>query len=118
MSTRSQNDLINEILENIGVLAAGQTANIEDTTRVAELLPSVQPMLAAMEIGYIPDFNAIPQNSFIPLAAICAYICRVKFGVSGDDDAALEKLFAQGVTSLKVIYRGRPTYVPLQTDYI
>jgi hypothetical protein len=118
MSTRTRNELINEILENIGVLAAGQTANVEDTTRVQELLPSVQPMLMAMEIGYIPDFDAIPEHSFIPLAAICAYICRIKFGVSGDDEAALEKLFSQGVTALKVIYRGKPTYAPLQTDYI
>src|ERR1017187_1230287 len=117
MSTKTQEDLVNEILENIGVLAAGQTAQIEDTRRVAELLPSVQKILSAQEIAYIGDFNAIDEAVFIPLAAVAAYLCRGKFGVSGDDEMALEKLYTQGVVSLKIIFRGRPTYATLRTGY-
>ena len=118
MTTRKQPELIDEILENLGILAAGQTANVEDSTRVQELLPSVQPFLAAKEIAYIPDFDNIPQGVFIPLAAVCAYVCHGKFGINGDELVTLKSNSDEAAKDLYTIYRGRPTYQPLKTDYI
>ena len=39
MGYRTQADLLQEVLENLGVLAAGQTPEIEDLGRVKEKLP-------------------------------------------------------------------------------
>lgn len=107
--TRKRADLVLEILENLGVLAAGQTVGPEDTSRVDEKLPSTIAYLAAAEVVSIPDLDAIPQEFFQQLSDICAYELRAKFGVVGDFAATLEKKNAEAYAAIKVMTRGRPT---------
>ncbi len=47
MANRTQPEFIDEVLERLGVLAAGQTSEVEDVTRIQELLPSVFKTFAA-----------------------------------------------------------------------
>lgn len=118
MSYRSQADLVQEVLENLGVLPAGQLPQLEDTTRVVEKLPSIVASVAAREIVYIPDINNIPQQYFIPFSIIVAYECKDKFGLIGDAAASLTQDNTNAILQLRVMNRGRPTFEPLKTDYI
>ncbi len=117
-TTRARADLVTEALANLGVLAAGQMPAAEDYAFVDEKLESIMDGLAAREIVYVPDLSAIPNPWFDSLAAIVAYACRSKFGITGDDLQTLTINNAEAERNLKVMTRGRPTYEPLRTPYL
>lgn len=118
MTTRTRAELVKSTLESLGVLAAGQVPEIEDTKRVDDELPSIIATLAADEVVYIQDIDNIDEALFSPLADVCAWNVRQKFGISGTDLADLEKAFESGKVTMRRIMRGRPTYAPLRTDFI
>lgn len=119
MSTRTEAELIAEALDALGIVGAGQTPELEDTTRIQELIPSIIAMLAATEIVYVPDVGNISQEFFKPLADIIAWECRGKFGAIDPEDLANLQIANESARrQLKVMQRGRPTYRPLQTQYI
>lgn len=116
MKTRAE--LVTLVLEDLGVLAAGQTAQIEDTRRVDELAPSIIETLRATEVYYLNDIENIPEEVFVPLSNIVAWGCRNKFGVSDPDELTrMQEAATAANTALKTITRGRPTYAPLKTEF-
>lgn len=117
MGYRTQADLLQEVLENLGVLAAGQTAEIEDLARVKEKLPSILKLLSATEIVVIPDIENIPDEFFIPLSACVAYHCKQKFGLTGDAAAGVDQDYQIAILQFKVMTRSRPTGEAQQSDY-
>jgi hypothetical protein len=106
---RTQADLLQEVLENLGVLASGQTPELEDLARIKERLPSVVALLSQTEIVYIPDIENIPDAYFIPLAACVAYSCKQKFGLVADAAAVVDRDYQIALLQFKVMNRGRPT---------
>lgn len=114
---RTRSDLVTEALESLGVLAAGQTPELEDTARIDEKIDSILADLAGREIVYVADPDNIPQEWFNALADIVAYECRTKFGVTADFEATLERANTNAIEKLKVILRGRPTYEPQRSHY-
>lgn len=117
MAVRTLSDLVLETLDCLGVLPAGQTAQVEDLNRISEAIPSILSELARREIVYIPDSNNIPDSDFRSLAEISAYECREKFGITGDDAVALKDKNNEAVAKLKVMHRGRPTYERSKIEY-
>ena len=115
MATRTQADLVTKILENLGIVPAGQAAEVEDVSTVDANLPSLIRELAAREIVYVPDLTNIPDVWFLSLAKIGAYELRSEFGVTGEFEAALKVGNEEAIGNLKVMTRGRPTYEPLKT---
>lgn len=115
MATRSRADLIEKILEKLGVLPEGMQPEVEDSARIDRNLPSLINELAAREIVYVADLENIPDAWFLSLAQICAYEMRNEFGVSGDFEGMLRAGAAEGQDKIKVMTRGRPTYEPLKT---
>jgi hypothetical protein len=114
---RTRADLVLEALESLGALAAGQTPEIEDTTRIDEKLDSIFAKLAGLEIVYVSDPDNIPQAYFADLAKIVADECKTKFGTVGEDAAQLEREglgvpagTGAAAMSLKAMTRGRPTF--------
>lgn len=116
MGYRTQADLLQEVLENLGVLAAGQTPEQEDLSRVAEKLPSIIALLSATEVVYIPDIENIPDEWFIPLAACVAYSVKQKFGLTGDTATGVDNDYQLALLQFRVMNRGRPTGEVLQSD--
>lgn len=121
---RTQTDLVNEALANLGVLASGQVPDVEDVQYVTEKLDAIFRMLAGLDICYIPDPNNIPGALFSPLADIVAGDCATKFGSSPDDFAKLTQKglgvppgSGAAAMALKQITRGRPTFEPLRACY-
>lgn len=115
MATRTQADLVTKILEKLTIVPEGQEPEIEDTARVQVNLPAVLSSLAAREIVYVSDANNIPDQWFMDLAKICAYEMRDEFGVTGELLGALKLASDEGVSNIKVMTRGRPTYETLKT---
>lgn len=129
---RTQADLINEALANLGVLSAGQPTDPEDYNYVGEKLDAIVRKLAGLEIVFVPDTNNIPGAWFSDLADIVAGECATKFGVTG---AALADLVNKGLggatgaagpvpvgggsaaRSLKQMQRARPTGEVLRVEY-
>jgi len=106
---RTEADLLQEVLENLGVLATGQTAETEDLARVSEKLPSIISLLGASEIVYIPDLANIPDQYFIPLANCVAFHCKSKFGLTGEAAQEVDQNYQLALAQFRVMNRGRPT---------
>lgn len=115
MSYRTQADLVQKILEKLGVVPEGVAPNVEDTARVMANLPSVIEELAARQIVYVPDIENIPGQWFLSLAKVCAYELRDEFGIAGEQLADLTRSNLDGITNLKAMTYGRPTYEPQRT---
>lgn len=122
-------DIIQKTLDNLGVTAAGQSTDPEDYKVVSD---EIQPMfnkLAALEICYTPQSDAIPAAWYEDLAAILAGICAPKFGATNDDalrwiglglggpPSPVPMGAGAGALSLKQQLRGRPTGEPVRALY-
>lgn len=116
MGFRTQSDLLQEVLENLGVLAAGQTPEREDLARVSEKLSSIVATLGATEVVAIPDINNIPDEWFIPLSNCVAYYCKAKFGITGDAAAEVDNDYQIALLQFRVMNRSRPTYEAMKSD--
>jgi hypothetical protein len=116
MGFRTTADLLQEVLENLGVLAAGQTPEQEDLSRVSEKLPSIVSLLSATEVVYIPDINNIPDEWFIPLSNCVAYQCKAKFGISDDAAVQIDNDYQVALLQFRVMNRSRPTGEIMKSD--
>jgi hypothetical protein len=125
---RTQADLVNEALANLGVLSAGQPTDPEDYNYVSEKLDAIVRKLAGLEIVFVPDTNNIPGAWFSDLADIVAGECASKFGLTGMPLADLVNKGLGGAgpvpvgggaaaRSLKQMMRGRPTGEVLAVHY-
>lgn len=121
---RTRNDLILTVLEDLGVLPAGQAPGVEDTSRVDSELDQIAAKLMGLEIVYLPDLANIPLAYFDDVAAICADLLKTKFGVSAEDAMQLERDglgmppgTGAAALSLKAMQRGKPSYEAQQTLY-
>lgn len=114
-TTRTSADLVVKILEILINLPEGQAPEVEESARVQGNLPSLFLQLAAEEIVYVSDIEKIPDAWFLALAKIAAYELRSQFGVTGELETVLAKGYDEGVKSIRVMTRGRPTFEPLKT---
>lgn len=115
MTTRTRNDLVEKIIEKLGVVPEGQPPEVDDISRVDRNLPSLINELAAREIVYVSDIDNIPDEWFLSLAKIAAYEFRNEFGVTGEFEVTLRQQSDEAIGNLRVMRRGRPTYEPLRT---
>lgn len=122
---RTSSDLVERVLQILGILAEGQPIDPEDFAGVNDNLDSLYRKLAGLEIAFVADPNNIPGAWFQDLAAIIAGELASGFGLVGQELA--DKMNAglggagnvpigagTAAMSLKIMGRGRPTYEPLQ----
>lgn len=128
---RTVNDLISEVLANLGVLSSGQPVDPEDYNYVFSAYDGILRKLAGLEIVTLSSFDttSIPGAWFMDLASIIAGEVSRKFGYSGQD--AAEKMNAglgggspdvpvgsgSAAQSLKQMMRLKPTQEPLRVEY-
>jgi hypothetical protein len=116
---RTSSDLVLKVLSKLGVLAAGQTVAPEDFETVSSQLDSIFRKLAALEIIYAADPNAIPGEFFLDLASIVAGEVSPDFGAGPEFVAAglgVPPGSGAAALSLKIMTRGRPTGEPQRTE--
>lgn len=94
---------------------------LKNLTRIVLIdrnLDQILSMLAAREVVYLVDVTAIPDEWFMPLAAIVADQCRNKFEL---DPATIQKVQMDGVQALadlRELTRGRPSFNVQRTCYM
>lgn len=121
---RTSEDLITEVLANLGVLASGQPTDPEDFNYIQEKLDSILRELAALEIAYVPDSDNIPGEYFSAIADIVAGECATKFGAINAGElidkgiGGAQRPVGAGAAAmkLKIMTRGKPTYETLRTE--
>lgn len=105
--SKTRAELVQTALEEIKVLAAGQSPSVEDSDKVERALEPLLAELAVREIIYIADSDAIPLAVFNPLARRLGAEIAGAFGAQGpaieDEEWRLSRIAA-----------GRPTYAPLE----
>jgi len=117
-ATRTRNDLVNEALMNLGILAAGQAPTAEDFDAVDG---KVDAMFAYLEKAMILDIDTVDDLQpewFGPLAVILADDSALMFGLPGIPASPSNpnpRLAAED--RLRQVTYGRPTYEPQKTEY-
>src|SRR6185312_15598582 len=107
-------DLINQALANLGVLAAGQTADTEDFDAVNDHVEQTLAGLDADEIVTITDDDAIPNEWFQPISVILADDAAMEFGLPGVPPATKGvDPVEEARALLRTRTRGKPTGDPL-----
>lgn len=122
MATKTRRDLIDQVLDNLGVLVIGQAPSDDMVSRVDGLLDAALANLAGREVVYVADAGTaappadgeIDETVFLPLADIVAFICAPKFNLAGD--ASLAALSTRAEENLRVIGRPARTRKTLTTD--
>jgi hypothetical protein len=113
---KTRRDLVDQVLENIGVLAEGQTPSAEQVDRVDKKIDPAFADLNARGVMYIGDTEEIPVEIFLQLADVVAYRCIQTFGVSTDDEVKLTRRKEAAEKELKTIARPAKTRKVLSTD--
>ncbi len=122
MTTKTRRELIDQALDNLGVLVIGQAPSDEDVSKIDGRLDAVLELLAARDIVYVPDAGApgpptggeIELSIFLPLADILAWRCAGAFNLAGEP--SLKVLNDQAEEDLLIIGRPARTRQFLKTD--
>jgi hypothetical protein len=110
---KTRTDLVTRVLEVMGVAAAGQSPSAEDVDLVDRQIDSVLASLAARDIVYVADPDAIPLSVFQHVAVLVADEVKSDFGLvqipNNDPNADTQ--------ALRLMAAGRPSYAVLEADY-
>lgn len=117
----TRRDLIDKALDNLGVLAAGQTPSAEDVAKVDALIDPMVAMLAADEIAYVDApgepvaiGGEIDPAQFLALAAVLADEAKCGWGLQADPSFYV--LRTQAEERLRRLGRPPRTRRTLRTD--
>lgn len=126
---KTLNDLITEVLADLGVLSSGQPVDPEDYNYVNNLYDPILRKTEALEIVALSsyDVTAIPGAWFKDLVSIVAGECASKFGYTGQElsdkrdqglgGGQLDAGMGIAAKALKTISRLKPTGEVLRADY-
>jgi hypothetical protein len=111
-TTKTLTDLKTEAFGILVGLDPSQSPDVEDLATIGEYVDPLLAQLAADEIVYIDDSDAIPVEYFLPVARLLANVAGPRFGspmnpqARQDDERALRKLTS-----------GKPTFETMKVDY-
>src|SRR5262245_25429083 len=106
MGFRTRRQLIDAVLDNVGVLVPAQSPTEDQVARVDTIIDPCVAQLAAQGIIYIadvgtadpPDGGQIDEAIFLPLADICAWAAAGGFNLA--DSPSLNALSRQAESTL------------------
>lgn len=88
---KTRRQLIYQALDNLGVMATGQTPSDEDVMKVDNLIDPMMADLADRDVIYVQDYGLpiadggeIPPSLFLHLATILADHSKSAWGMQGD----------------------------------
>jgi hypothetical protein len=115
---RTRTDLIRQALQELGLLASGQTPPPEDSEAVDEHVDGVLAMLSRRDIVTVDDVDDIPEEWFLPLATILGDASASSFGMAGLPASASNRdPVGDAERMLREIEYGRPTYEAARSEY-
>ncbi len=75
-------ELYTAVLQEMGVLAAGEVAEADDADKVAQKYLALYAMLEAKNLVSWGDSDEIPSYAEVPLTMMLAFLCASAFGIS------------------------------------
>ena len=116
---RTRNDLVNEALMNLGVLAAGQSPDAEDFQAVDGKVDALYARLEAQDLIDLDNtVDEIPAEIFNQLAVLLADDAALEFGLPGVPASPSNPQPVEAAEdSIRRATYARPTYVPQKTEY-
>jgi len=121
-TTRTRRELIDAVLDNLGILVPGQAPSDEDVSAVDDHVDATIAELEAQEITYVADLGTpsppsggqIELSIFNSLADCLAWAVAPRFNLAGDP--ALKVISDQAEETLRRIQRPPRTRKLLRTD--
>jgi hypothetical protein len=112
-------DLVNEALEHLGILGAGQSASAEDYDAVDEHVEPLLAHLEAIDLVSLENLDEIPPEIFHPLSIMLADESALKFGLPGVPVApgSNTNAWQQAFDDIKLVMYGKPTYEAQKSEY-
>jgi hypothetical protein len=111
-TTKTRAQLIERAGINLGLVQPGEALSSEDYNTLDNLVDPLVDQLAADNVIYIQDRDAIETENFLSLAALLANQAGPSFGSPINDQARL-----RDENTLKRITSTRPTYAPAHGEY-
>ena len=116
--TKTRNDLLQQALGELGILAPGQTPAAEDTAAIDDHVDGLIASLSRRNIITVDDVEAIPEEWFLALATLLADRAATSFGMPGMmASPGAQNPVAAAEAELREIEYARPTFEPLRTHY-
>jgi hypothetical protein len=116
---RTRRDLVNEALTDLGVLAAGQTAEAEDFDGVNGKVDALFAWLESAQIYDIDDIEEIPDDVFNELSILLADRSCYMFGLPGVPRNPNDPVdpVQKAIDRIRLTTYARPTGERLKTEY-
>lgn len=111
-TTKTRDQYVDRILQKLGVVGAGQSADAEDQELVDGTVDATFADLSARNVYLVQDDDAIPVEAFEWLADCGADNVAVDFGRQRDPQ---KMLYVE--SRLKKISAVPPSYLTAQNDY-
>ena len=105
--SKTLDELVELVAQNVGVLAAGQLLAAEDRVVIKQRIDPTNEMLGNKAVAYIQDLDDIPDAYLLPFAAVVARQCAAPFGITGGKLDQLESDAKTGLRDLYDLSRGR-----------
>ena len=115
MATRA--DLIELVLQNLGVWQAGQDLPPEDYRIIDQHLERNLAAMSAARVYTVDDANNVPDEAVTEIAAYLANEYASIFGIAGEELQDIMRRAALADQALRFQRVSVPTYQPMQVDY-
>jgi hypothetical protein len=111
-TTKTLQELETEAFAILTGMDPNSSPAAEDLDTIETYVDPLLEQLAADEIVYIADRNAIPNEFFLPLSRLLANVCGPRYGSAMNQDAkdADERV-------LRRIVASKPTFEPMEGHY-
>jgi hypothetical protein len=83
--SKTREQLISQIAEELKILGSGQVLSIEDRAKIEDVIEPVMAELTTRDIIGGIDLSAIPLEFFIPLGQIIARHAAIPFGMTDQE---------------------------------
>ena len=109
---KTRDQLIQRALKNIGIIEPGEAPSPEDYATVDDLIDPLIAQLAADEIIYISDPDAIELEYYLPLARLLGNAAGPDFGSAINEQAkAIDEQILRRLSATE------PTFETLKVEY-
>lgn len=87
---KTRDDLVNAAASILGVRSTGMPTSIEDYDAIDAHVDGLLASLSIQNVCFVPDEDAIPVETFDPLARLLANVCGPRYGspINRDADVA------------------------------
>lgn len=118
--SNTRRDLIDQVLYEMSLVAAGQAAAPEDVAQVDRAIEPAVARYQALEIVGDFDFDNVPDEFLTPVSILIADTLLDQYGIPRGleaDPSSWNAKVVRSTNEMRVMRAMRPTYAPLQVTY-